>query len=280
MSRTPHEPHLERPQGHEPGAMNRKPALSQVSGCQDGRPDLVGAPRAEAAPRFSLKAWRRVMPLALLLAAVALMPVLGWHRVLTLVNVVALRDRFHGMVAEHCGAAVAAYIAAYALLAALSMPGCPVVTAMGGLMFGSLVGGAAAVVGASLGATLLFLIARSAIGGVLRGRAAPWLVQMRQGVREGARDHSLFLRVRSGLSLLVCQHRAGGSGCSPQDLCDRDLFRHYAGHVRICIGRGRPRQRHYGSEGRIRALPGRRRCPSLPAQHPCELARHEAAGFG
>ena len=151
--------------------MNRKPTLNEVPGCHDGR-GLVGATLGgEAAPgsrlKASFKAWHRAVPLALVLAAVALVLVMGWHRTLTLENVVALRDRFHGMLAEHCVAAAAAYIAAYALLAALSLPGCPIVTAMGGLMFGSLIGGAAAVVGATIGATLLFLIARSAIGGML-----------------------------------------------------------------------------------------------------------------
>jgi uncharacterized membrane protein YdjX (TVP38/TMEM64 family) len=66
---------------------------------------------------------------------------------------------------------------------------------MGGLMFGWLVGGAAAVVGATTGATLLFLIARSAMGGMLSERAAPWLTKLRQGFKEDALSYLLFLRL-------------------------------------------------------------------------------------
>jgi uncharacterized membrane protein YdjX (TVP38/TMEM64 family) len=186
--------------------MNRKPTLDEAR-CHDGR-GLVGATlggegapgsRLNASPwaslKASLKVWHRALPLALVLAAVALVLVMGWHRTLTLENVVALRDRFHGMLAEHCVATAAAYITVYALLAALSLPGCPIVTAMGGLMFGSLVGGAAAVVGATIGATLLFLIARSAIGGMLSERATPWLVKLRKGFAEDALSYLLFLRL-------------------------------------------------------------------------------------
>jgi uncharacterized membrane protein YdjX (TVP38/TMEM64 family) len=133
--------------------------------------------------------------LVIILAAVAVGLLMGWHQTLTVENVVALRDRFHSMLAEHCVAALVAYTATYALLAALSLPGCPIVTAMGGLLFGTLVGGAAAVIGASLGATLLFVIARSAVGGMLSERAAPWLVKLRKGFREDALSYLLFLRL-------------------------------------------------------------------------------------
>src|SRR5215813_9745229 len=176
--------------------MNRKPTLNEVPDCHDGGRGRVGATlEGDAAPGVSFKTWHRALPLAFVVAAVALVLVMGWHRALTLESVLALRDRFHGMVAEHCVAAVVAYTAAYALLAALSLPGCPIVTAMGGLMFGSLVGGAAAVVGATIGATLLFLIARSAIGGMLSERATPWLVKLRKGFAEDALSYLLFLRL-------------------------------------------------------------------------------------
>ena len=141
---------------------------------------------------------------------------MGWHREVTAENIVALRDRFHHVLAEHCVVSVLAYMAIYAALAALSLPGCPILTATGGLMFGWLVGGAAAVVGATTGATLLFLIARSAMGGMLSERAAPWLTKLRAGLQGGRAELSAVPAPCSGLSLLVRQHRAGRPRCSPQ----------------------------------------------------------------
>ena len=57
-----------------------------------------------------------------------------------------------------------AYILIYVTAVALSLPGALVLTLAGGLLFGTLVGGIAALVGATSGATLVFLIARTAIG--------------------------------------------------------------------------------------------------------------------
>jgi uncharacterized membrane protein YdjX (TVP38/TMEM64 family) len=153
-----------------------------------------GAP-GPAGPRSGLRGWHRYAPVAIIVGVMALIVFMGWHREVTAENIVALRDRFHHLLAEHCVVSVLAYMAVYAALAALSLPGCPIVTAMGGLMFGWLVGGAAAVVGATTGATLLFLIARSAMGGMLSERAAPWLTKLRQGFKEDALSYLLFLRL-------------------------------------------------------------------------------------
>ena len=57
----------------------------------------------------------------------------------------------------------AAYVAAYAVVVALSMPVGVLFTSSGGLLFGTLVGGALAVAGATIGAILLFLSARSVL---------------------------------------------------------------------------------------------------------------------
>ena len=183
--------------------MTNKSPLNKLPGCHDGRAGpvdgvLMGVPSGTPAPerrRSRLKALRRFGPLFFIAAVMVLVFAMGWHREVTAENIVALRDRFHGVLAEHATASVLAYVAVYAILASLSLPGCPIVTATGGLMFGWLVGGAAAVVGATMGATLLFLIARSAVGGMLSERTAPWLTKLRQGFKEDALSYLLFLRL-------------------------------------------------------------------------------------
>src|SRR5256885_3020897 len=120
---------------------------------------------------------------------------MGWHREVTVDNIVALRDRFHVVLTEHRVASVLAFVALYIGAASLSLPGCPILTATGGMLFGWLVGGAASVVGATIGARILFLIARSAVGGMLNERAAPWLGKLRQGFKENALSSLLFLRL-------------------------------------------------------------------------------------
>jgi uncharacterized membrane protein YdjX (TVP38/TMEM64 family) len=51
------------------------------------------------------------------------------------------------------------------------------------------------VIGATVGATALFLIARSAIGDVLRQRAGPFVARMADGFSKNAFNYLLFLRL-------------------------------------------------------------------------------------
>lgn len=71
------------------------------------------------------------------------------------------------------------YVVAYAGAVALSIPGGGVLTLTGGLLFGAVLGAALAVLAATIGAVLLFLLARSTFGAVLAARARPWLDRMR-----------------------------------------------------------------------------------------------------
>jgi len=78
---------------------------------------------------------------------------------------------------------------------ALSLPGGLILTVAGGLLFGWLVGGLAAVIAASTGATIVFLIARTAVGETLNQRAGPWLAKLGDGFRQEALSYMLFLRL-------------------------------------------------------------------------------------
>ena len=170
------------------GKLSRLPGV-QVPG--DGA-DTLSRRRPAAC---ALVALRRFGPLAIVAAVIVLIVAMGWHRQVTLENIITARDRFHHMLSEHAVLAVLIYMAVYVCMASLCLPGSPLLTAMGGLMFGWLIGGLAAIVGATVGATILFLIARTALGESLTGRAAPWLSKLRQGFAEDALSYLLFLRL-------------------------------------------------------------------------------------
>jgi uncharacterized membrane protein YdjX (TVP38/TMEM64 family) len=176
--------------------MKNKFPSSEAPSCHDARPGLVdGVLPGVAKPRSALKAIARFGPLVLIAAVMLLVFAMGWHRDVTVENIVALRDRFHLILTAHRAVSVLAFIALYITAASLSLPGCPILTATGGLLFGWLVGGVATVVGATVGATILFLIARSALGEMLSERAAPWLGKLQQGFKEDALSYLLFLRL-------------------------------------------------------------------------------------
>lgn len=138
---------------------------------------------------------RRFGPLVAIAAATAAVFALGWHNHLTLENIVAQRDRFHGVLAAHPILSVAAYMAVYVLSVALSLPGGLILTVAGGLLFGALIGGLAAVFAATAGATIVFFIARTAVGEGFNERAGPWLVKLSEGFKDQALSYMLFLRL-------------------------------------------------------------------------------------
>lgn len=140
-------------------------------------------------------AWQRYLPLAAIAGLLALVLAMGWHKQLTLQNVFAVRDSFQTFIAGHFLLAMLAYVAVYAAAVAVSVPGASILTLSGGLIFGGLFGGAAAVVGASIGAVLLFLVARTAFGATLRAKAGPKVAGLVEGFQKDALSYLLFLRL-------------------------------------------------------------------------------------
>jgi len=138
---------------------------------------------------------KRILPLAVLATLVIAAFASGLHQYLTLG---ALRDNravLLDLVAAHPYAAGLAFIAVYAAVVALSLPGATIMTLAGGFLFGVPAGASLTVVGATIGATALFLIARSALGDVLRQRAGPFLGRMAEGFSKNAFNYLLFLRL-------------------------------------------------------------------------------------
>src|SRR5690348_10517159 len=67
------------------------------------------------------------------------------------------QETIRGWVSAHPVLAPCLYILAYATAAAVSLPEAAVITVAGGLLFGAFLGGTLAVIGSTLGATVLFL---------------------------------------------------------------------------------------------------------------------------
>ncbi len=89
----------------------------------------------------------------------------------------------------------AAFIVIYAVVVAASIPGAAVLSVLGGFLFGFVFGAFNNVAGATLGACLLFLVARTALGDSLHDRAGPWLGRMERGFRKNGVFYLLFLRL-------------------------------------------------------------------------------------
>jgi uncharacterized membrane protein YdjX (TVP38/TMEM64 family) len=140
-------------------------------------------------------ALRRFAPLIAIAVLTVIVLALGWHRHLSFESIARHHGALTGFVARHEASAVAAYIVVYAAVIALSIPVGVYFTLIGGILFGAMLGGSAAVVGASLGAIGIFLIAKSALGEYLVRRAGPLAQKLAEGFRADAFSYLLFLRL-------------------------------------------------------------------------------------
>ncbi|MGZ8299577.1 MAG: TVP38/TMEM64 family protein [Rhodoplanes sp.] len=119
----------------------------------------------------------------------------GLHRELSLATLIRHRAAIDAFVAERPLAAFLGFVALYIGVVALSVPGAALLTVSGGLLFGPLAGGLGAFIGATTGASLIFFIGRSALGGWLVKRAGPFAEKLADGFRRGAFSYLLFLRL-------------------------------------------------------------------------------------
>lgn len=97
-------------------------------------------------------------------------------------------------VGEHSSASPLIYIGIYAAAVSLSLPVGAFMTILGGFLFLQPWGTLYAVIGALIGATIIFLIAKTALGNVLKEKAGPFLQQLTKGFQENAANYMLFLR--------------------------------------------------------------------------------------
>src|SRR5215213_10851335 len=159
------------------------------------------AAAASAAPG---PVWRRLWPLALIVAAAALAYALGLHRWLSFESLGAHRAALSGFVAESPVLAALLYVVAYVLVVAFSLPGGAVMTVTGGFLFGPWLGAALTVVGATLGACALFLAARYALAETLARRAGPLLGKLREELRRDGFWYLLALRLIPVVPFWLC----------------------------------------------------------------------------
>jgi uncharacterized membrane protein YdjX (TVP38/TMEM64 family) len=155
-------------------------------------PRTEQSPAPERRPRNAIKQWG---PLVLLAGLMALAFAMGWHKLLSFKTIGLNYEALRAFIADNLALAVLAYVAIYIAVVALSLPGALVMTLSGGLLFGWQIAAPATVVAATIGATIVFLVARSSFGDALARRAGPWIAKLQEGFKENALSYLLFLRL-------------------------------------------------------------------------------------
>jgi len=155
-------------------------------------PERASVPAAQRTGRLSA---RRIVPVVAIVLAGALVFATGAHRHLSLETLVRHRDALSAFVDAHYATALLGYMAIYIAAVSLSIPGALFLTITGGFLFGTIAGGAAIVVAATIGASIIFLVARSAFGEYVVRRAGPRLSKILEGFCADAFSYLLFLRL-------------------------------------------------------------------------------------
>jgi uncharacterized membrane protein YdjX (TVP38/TMEM64 family) len=166
--------------------------------------DLLSCPAAACALDTTIMlTLRRVVPLALLLAALVALWASGLAGQLNWATLSRYQATLDILIARHPIAAPVLYAAIYAATTALSLPEGAVLTVAGGLLFGTLVGGTMAVIGATAGALVLFLAARSAFGATMAGRGDSRLARIRAELQRNGFSYMLAIRLIPALPFWV-----------------------------------------------------------------------------
>jgi uncharacterized membrane protein YdjX (TVP38/TMEM64 family) len=143
----------------------------------------------------SSKGWTRFLPLGLLLAGLAAFFALGLQHEVTLAALKAHRAALNAYVEAHPVEAAALFAAAYVGIVACSIPAGTPMTLAAGFLFGIWEGAALVVVSATVGATAIFLAAKTALAPFLAARGGATARKMEHGIRRNALFYVLFTRL-------------------------------------------------------------------------------------
>jgi uncharacterized membrane protein YdjX (TVP38/TMEM64 family) len=139
--------------------------------------------------------WVRVLPLAVIISALAAFLAFGLHDYVNLETLREHQEFLKSHVTENIILAVIIYMLVYAAATSVSVPGATVFTITGGFLFGSLYGLLYTLIAATAGATAIFLIARFALGDFMRARISGSAEKILAGFNENAFTYLIILRL-------------------------------------------------------------------------------------
>ena len=138
---------------------------------------------------------KRLAVLAVLLGALGLFFAYGGHNYISLDTLHEHQGVLKDFVARYWFWSVAGFGLLYAALVAISFPGASLLSIFAGFLFGLVTGSIVVVLGATLGAILVFLAARYVMGESLAAKAGPFMQKFEKGLQENEISYLFILRL-------------------------------------------------------------------------------------
>ena len=157
----------------------------------DGSTDLKPEGQSDA----SRGRYARYVPVAIVISGLAFGYAFGLQDYFSLGFLAEQRQALHAYVGANVFWSALLFLVVYILAVAFSFPAASALTIFGGFLFGWILGGALVAVGATVGASILFLATRSAFGGFLRHRVDGFVKKLADGFRENAFGYLFVIRL-------------------------------------------------------------------------------------
>ena len=140
--------------------------------------------------KTSLKSY---LPFLIILGGLAFAILQGWHKELTPEGLKTHSATLSELVKTQFWLILPAFIAVYALCTAFMVPA-SILTVAGGFLFGAYIGAPAVVIGATIGACILFWAAKTSLGISLKKIAGPFISKMETGFNKSPMSYMFSLR--------------------------------------------------------------------------------------
>jgi len=144
---------------------------------------------------MNTKKLKRWLPLLIILTLMVVVFSTGLHNKISLKALQENKVAMLEAVAESPVTTALGFMALYIVFVALSLPAATLLTLAGGFLFGLWLGTLYVITAATIGATIIFLIAKTSLGSTLREKAGSFYQRIEKNMENNAVGYLLFMRL-------------------------------------------------------------------------------------
>jgi uncharacterized membrane protein YdjX (TVP38/TMEM64 family) len=155
------------------------------------------------------RSWTRAIPLLVIGVLFVALLASGVLRHISLKELAIHKEQLALLVARHPIVSLLGYMGLFALIVTACVPGPSLMAVAGGFLFGLWIGGAAALLAATFGGTIVFLACRTAFGDWAATRAGPMAAKIEAGFSNNAFSFLLAMRLMPVAPMFLVNIAAG-----------------------------------------------------------------------